>query len=39
MRFFMALAMAASGLLVSVPLAAHHGDAIYDLTAKNITMK
>jgi len=39
MRFFMALAIAASGLLVSVALAAHHGDAIYDLTAKNITMK
>ena len=39
MKFFTALALAASGLLTSVPLAAHHGDAIYDVTAKNVTMK
>jgi len=35
-KFFTALALAASGLLTSVPLAAHHGDAIYDVTAKNV---
>jgi hypothetical protein len=38
-KFFMTLAMAASGLIVSVPLSAHHGDAVYDTTAKKITMK
>jgi hypothetical protein len=35
----MALALATSGLIVSVPLYAHHGDAVYDTTAKNVTMK
>ena len=39
MKFFIALALAASGLIVSVPLSAHHGDAVYDTTAKKITMK
>ena len=39
MKFFTALALVASGLLLSLPLAAHHGDAIYDVTAKNVTMK
>jgi hypothetical protein len=38
-KFFMTLAMATSGLIVSVPLSAHHGDAVYDTTAKKITMK
>jgi hypothetical protein len=38
-KFFMALALAASGLIVSVPLSAHHGDAVYDTAAKPITMK
>jgi hypothetical protein len=38
-KFFTALALVASGLLLSLPLAAHHGDAIYDVTAKNVTMK
>ena len=39
MKFFIALALAAGGLIVSVPLSAHHGDAVYDTTAKAITMK
>jgi hypothetical protein len=38
-KFFIALALAAGGLIVSVPLSAHHGDAVYDTTAKPITMK
>jgi hypothetical protein len=38
-KFFVALALAAGGLIVSVPLSAHHGDAVYDTTAKPITMK
>jgi hypothetical protein len=38
-KFVMPLVMAASALLVSAPLAAHHGDAIYDLNAKNVTLK
>jgi hypothetical protein len=38
-KFFIALALAASGLIVSVPLSAHHGDAVYDTTAKPMTMK
>ena len=39
MKFSRTLALAIFGLVVSVPLFAHHGDAIYDLTAKNITVK
>lgn len=39
MKFFMALALSVSVVLVAVPLAAHHGDAVYDLTAKNVTLK
>ena len=39
MKIVMALALAATGLGVSVPLWAHHGDAIYDMTAKNVTLK
>jgi hypothetical protein len=38
-KLFMALALAATGLIVSAPLSAHHGDAIYDLNAKNVTLK
>jgi hypothetical protein len=38
-KFFMALALSVSVVLVAVPLAAHHGDAVYDLTAKNVTLK
>jgi hypothetical protein len=38
-KLFLAFALAASSLIVSVPLSAHHGDAVYDTTAKNITMK
>jgi hypothetical protein len=37
-KFFMALALAASGLIVSVPLFAHHGTAVYD-TSKTLTVK
>ena len=39
MKFSRTLALAVFGLVLSVPLFAHHGDAIYDLTAKNITVK
>lgn len=39
MRFSKALVLAVFGLVVSVSLFAHHGDAIYDLNAKNITVK
>jgi hypothetical protein len=35
----MVFALAAYGLILSVPLSAHHGDAIYDLTAKKVTLK
>ena len=38
MKFFMALALAASGVIVSVPLLAHHGTAVYD-TSKTLTVK
>ena len=38
MKFFMTLALAASGLIVSVPLFAHHGNASYD-TSKTVTVK
>jgi hypothetical protein len=39
MRFLSRLPWRRVVLLVSVALAAHHGDAIYDLTAKNIRLK
>ena len=39
MKFSRTLALAVFGLVLSVPLFAHHGDAIYDVTAKNITVK
>jgi uncharacterized protein DUF6152 len=38
-KFSKALVLSVFGLVVSVPLFAHHGDAIYDLNAKNITVK
>lgn len=38
-KFSMAFALLASGLMVSAPLSAHHGDAVYDTAAKKITMK
>jgi Family of unknown function (DUF6152) len=38
-KFFVALALVVSVVLIALPLAAHHGDAIYDLTAKNVTLK
>jgi Family of unknown function (DUF6152) len=34
-----ALALAAVCLVVSVPISAHHGDAVYDTTVKPITLK
>jgi hypothetical protein len=37
--FLKALALAAAGLIVSVPMSAHHGDAVYDTTVKPITLK
>lgn len=39
MKFFRALALAMIGLVVWVPLSAHHGDAVYDTTVKPITLK
>lgn len=39
MKVLMALALAVNIVVVSAPLSAHHGDAIYDLTAKNVTLK
>ena len=38
MKFLLALALAASGVIVSVPLFAHHGNASYDST-KTVTVK
>jgi hypothetical protein len=38
-NFLKALALAAAGLIVSVPMSAHHGDAVYDTTVKPITLK
>jgi hypothetical protein len=40
-RFFAAFALVLMGLTVSVPVpvSAHHGDAVYDTTAKTITLK
>lgn len=38
MKFFMTLALAASGLIVSIPLFAHHGTAVYDMS-KTVTVK
>jgi uncharacterized protein DUF6152 len=37
-KFLLALALAASGVIVSVPLFAHHGNASYDST-KTVTVK
>jgi len=37
-KFLLALAVAASGVIVSVPLFAHHGNASYDST-KTVTVK
>src|SRR6202521_6390043 len=37
-KFPLALALAASGVIVSVPLFAHHGNASYDST-KTVTVK
>ena len=39
MNLLKALALAAAGLIVSVPMSAHHGDAVYDTTVKPITLK
>ena len=39
MNLLKALALAAAGLVVSVPMSAHHGDAVYDTTVKPITLK
>ena len=39
MKFLTVLALALIGLIVSAPLFAHHGDAVYDTTAKKVTMK
>lgn len=38
MKFLLAFALAASGVIVSVPLFAHHGNASYDST-KTVTVK
>jgi hypothetical protein len=38
-KFLVVVALAASGLMISAPISAHHGDAVYDTTAKKITMK
>ena len=38
MKFFIALALAGSGAIVSVPLFAHHGNSSYD-TPKTVTVK
>jgi hypothetical protein len=37
-KFLLPLALAASGVIVSVPLFAHHGNASYDST-KTVTVK
>ena len=39
MDLLKALALAAVCLVVSVPISAHHGDAVYDTTVKPITLK
>lgn len=39
MNFLKALTLAAAGLIISVPMSAHHGDAVYDTTVKPITLK
>ena len=38
MKFLLALALATSGVIVAVPLFAHHGNASYDST-KTVTVK
>jgi hypothetical protein len=38
-KFLVVVALTASGLMISAPLSAHHGDAVYDTAAKKITMK
>ena len=38
-KFLMVLALTLSGLIVSVPSFAHHGDAAYDAAGKKIAMK
>jgi hypothetical protein len=38
-KFLVALALAAAGMIVSVPLFAHHGDAAYDMAGKKIALK
>jgi Family of unknown function (DUF6152) len=39
MKLSSALVLAVISLAVAVPLSAHHGDAIYDTSAKTVTMK
>lgn len=39
MKFLRMIVLVGMAVLFSAPIFAHHGDAIYDLNAKNVTLK